>query len=114
MRRLQECGLVRIFTVAPSKNAAPTAGVALLHDGEQAFYWIAGSVPGPSMTVLIGRLLLELKAAGVDCFDFAGANTPSIAEFKRRFGATLTPYFAVTRRPNRLLGAVTRFKSLFS
>ena len=77
-----------------------------MHDAQTAHYWIAGSPPGPAMTVLLGHTLPRLRDAGLQRFDFVGANTPSIAEFKRHFGPTLTPYFhleKITRPELRLL-----------
>jgi len=86
---------------APS--AFPSAGVVVLGEVPDAYYWVAGSIPGPAMTVLLGKLSYELSIKGYKTFDLVGANTPSIAEFKRRFSAVLTPYFRVRHVRNRLL-----------
>ena len=86
---LQAAGLAR--TVAARRGGAVEAAIVLASDGRTASYWIAGSVPGSAMTVLLGHTLRQLAAEGVEAFDFCGANTPSIAEFKRRFGSTLAP-----------------------
>jgi len=80
------------------------AGLMILHDESTAHYWIAGSVPGPSMTVLIGEVLSILSTSSISVFDFVGANTPSIAEFKRSFGPILTQYYHLRRRPQFSLG----------
>jgi len=89
-------GRVRCFVAR--QNGTPQAGLAILHDGRTAHYWIAGSYPGPSMTTLIGHVLPHLHASGIATFDFVGANTPTIAEFKRRFGPDLVPYYYLSRR----------------
>ena len=97
---------VRLFTATAVADGAPEGGLAVLHDGRTAHYWIAGSTPGPAMTVLLGHTLPRLRDAGLQTFDFVGANTPSIAEFKRHFGPALTPYFHLekfTRPELRLL-----------
>ena len=63
------------------------------------------------MTVLLGHVLARLREEGVAYFDFVGANTPSIAEFKRRFGSELVSYFRArhTARPElRLLDRLRR------
>lgn len=73
----------------------PEAGLIVLRHGPQAHYWVAGSRPGPAMRVLLGEALPRLAAAGVSCFDYVGANTASIAEFKRQLGGSLTPYHAL-------------------
>ena len=105
-------GHARLFTATPTEGTAPEGGLAVLHDGQTAYYWVAGSTPGPAMTVLLGHTLPRLRDAGITTFDFVGANTPSIAEFKRHFGPVLTPYFhleKITRPELRLLHRLTRF-----
>ncbi|MFK7849153.1 MAG: GNAT family N-acetyltransferase [Rhodothermales bacterium] len=104
--------MVRCFTVSLQDSEKPEAGIVILHDAHTAYYWIAGSKPGPAMTVLIGKVLKELKHAEFETFDFVGANTPSIAEFKRRFGPTLRPYIAGLVTPNRILNTLLRTKRL--
>lgn len=82
------------------------AAVILLSDAGRAYYWIAGGRPGNGMTVLIGELLSRFDPAEVALFDFVGANTPTIAEFKRRFGSRLETYYSLRyygRRDLRLL-----------
>ncbi|MEX0599100.1 MAG: GNAT family N-acetyltransferase, partial [Rhodothermales bacterium] len=85
------------FAVRHKSSDEIHAAVVILNDGRTAYYWIAGSRPGDGMTVLIGELLPRLFNQGIELFDFMGANTPGIAEFKRKFGARLVPYFALTR-----------------
>lgn len=97
-------GLARPFIAR--KGAEPAAGTILLSDGRTAYYWMAGSAPGAAMTVLLAEALERLRVEGVRHFDLVGANRPSIAEFKRRLGAHLVPYFRarVSTRPElRLL-----------
>lgn len=84
-------------------GAAPSAGVVVLGEAPDAYYWVAGSIPGPAMTILLGKLSYELSKRGYKTFDLVGANTPSIAEFKRRFNPVLTTYFRVRHVRNRLL-----------
>ena len=108
---LQKAGMVRMFTVTPNDEDRPTAALALLHDEEVAYYWLAGSVPGHSMTVLLGQLLPRLAADGIRLFDFVGANTPYIAEFKRRFGPALIPYYATGCSPGKLFASLQSLKS---
>lgn len=95
VENLHEDSWIRAFTARPQDKELPEAGVIVLHEPPRAAYWIAGSVPGPAMTMLVGHLLTTLHTEGYTALDFVGANTPSIAEFKRRFGSRLTPYFRV-------------------
>ncbi len=98
--RLVRDGHARLFTVR--HGGALEGGSAILHDGRTAHFWIAGSKRGPAMTVLLGKTLGALADAGISSFDFTGANTPSIAEFKRQFGARLTTYYRLEWRPSML------------
>ncbi len=111
-RRLHQAGMARTFIARRPATRTVEAGVCVLHDGRTAAYWIAGSRPGGAMTVLLGHLLPALRDEGLLAFDFVGANTPSIAEFKRRFGAVLTPYYQAEIRPSRWLRLLHRARTL--
>lgn len=95
--RLREAGLAMAFAVRRKGTGDVEASVVAVRDDRSAYYWLAGSRPGNAMTVLIGEMLPRLFDTGIESFDFVGANTPSIAEFKRRFGAELLPYFRLVR-----------------
>ncbi len=86
------------------------AGIVALHGGDNAaWYWLAGSVPGPAMSVLVARMTTFLHEQHIGIFDLMGANTPPIAEFKRRFGGELVPYHHLSapgRGPAMLLAWV--------
>ena len=90
---LAGAGLTRVFGAIPEGESAPEAAVVALHDERTALDWIAGSRPGPAMTVMLAGVLERLAADGLERFDFGGANVPTIAEFKRKFGGHLVPYF---------------------
>jgi Acetyltransferase (GNAT) domain len=111
VRELQRMGFVRIFTVRRTPSSNVEAAVGLLVAGDTAYYWMAGSLPGEAMTVLLGNLLPRLSDEGVKTFDFAGANTPTIAEFKRRFGGVLTPFYTAERISHPILKALAFLKS---
>lgn len=96
--RAYELGLADLLIVRTAVGD-PAAGVALLTDGTRATYWVAGSEPGPGMTALFGLLVPHLIDAGYEDFDLVGANTPSIAEFKRRLGGSLHSYLRVESTP---------------
>ena len=82
----------------------------VLTHGRTAYYWIAGSVPGPAMTVILGAVLGRLRSEGFESFDFLGANTPSIAEFKRRFGPALVEYPRLVASRSRIFEAMLSAK----
>lgn len=97
-------GAANIFVARNRSTSEIDASVVLLFDDSTAFYWIAGSKPGPAMTVLIADLLMECRRRGLRTFDFVGANTPGIADFKRRFGPDLIEYTSLIGASPGVLG----------
>ncbi len=63
-------------------------------------------------TSLLWSLMCSLFERGVTTYDLCGANTPSIAEFKRTMGADLAPYFRTTWHRPGLTRAVARVRPL--
>lgn len=110
VRQLAEEGYVRVFAATRHGIAFPEAVVIIAHDGRTAHYWIAGSTPGPAMGVLLATVVPKLKDADIASLDFAGANVPSVAEFKRKYGAVLYPYFRVRCVSNPLLRILDRLR----
>ena len=90
-RALVEAGMAEAFVAAPATGGAAEAGLVMAWHGERAHYWVVGSEPGPAMAVLVGHATDVLRARGVRRVHFGGANTPSVAEFKRNFGWHLVP-----------------------
>ena len=66
------------------------------------------------MTVLVGNLLARLRDQGVHMLDFVGANTPSIAEFKRKFGSRIVPYYRVEHVVRPELRVLQRFRKMLA
>ncbi len=64
-----------------------------------AYDWIAGTNPQyldeNANHLLAWEIFKKLSSEGAKTFDFLGANTPSIVEFKRSFGGELVTYFEV-------------------
>lgn len=87
-----DCGRARVYTARSRPENRVEAGIVVLHRGTTAWYWLSGSVPGPSMTVLVAHVAADLASHGIQQFDLMGANTASIAEFKRRLGAQRLGY----------------------
>lgn len=108
VRALDGAGLVRVFVAR--RGGTPEAGLFVLTDGRTAHYWLAGSVPGPAMTVLVGHVMERFREEGTAYFDFVGANTPSIAEFKRKFGGRLVPYFRARHTAHPALRLLDRLR----
>ncbi|MBO6576152.1 MAG: GNAT family N-acetyltransferase [Rhodothermales bacterium] len=107
---LLEAGLGRCLVAL--RDGQAEAGVVFLVDGPRAWYWLAGSKPGPAMTVLMASALEKLGALGVTDIDMVGANTATIAEFKRRLGGRLVPYWAATRSTGLVARGVAALAAL--
>lgn len=97
VQQLTDDGLVRTVHVTDTSGDLK-AGIILLVNKEKAWYWVAGSHRGPAMTVLLAHTLAFLHEQGIKTLDMVGANTPAIAEFKRRFGGIGVDYLHVSRR----------------
>ena len=95
VRNAESTGMASSFAVRRRDSGDIQAGIVALRSNQRGYYWVVGSIPGPAMTVLLGKMLPKLHASGIEEFDLMGANTPTIAEFKRRFGARLTPYYRI-------------------
>jgi hypothetical protein len=91
--RLMDAGILQLFGARDTSSGSSVAVCAVLRTADRAAYWLAGSQPGPGMTVVMGALFEYLAREGVRELDMVGANTPSIAEFKRRFGSKLSVYY---------------------
>lgn len=110
-RDLVYAGLARVYGLHDRHTGEIVAAIVALHDERTAWYWIAGSKPGPGMTVLMAHVQDELHAAGIATLDLMGANTPGIAEFKRRFGGQHVTYAHVSSRS--LIGGLTNSMAHF-
>lgn len=108
--RSVERGAAHFMALQSPGSGRLEAGIVALHDGHgTAWYWLAGSVPGTAMSVLVARMAAFLHEKQIRRFDLMGANTPPIAEFKRRFGGERVPYCHLStpgRGPAMLLAAV--------
>lgn len=79
----------------------------------QVYDWVAGTDPEhlkSGVTVfLVVEILLELQRRGFRAFDFGGANTPGVADFKQGFNGSLVFGFDTQLPPastrNRLIAA---------
>jgi hypothetical protein len=114
VEKLLHRGIATAYAAVQKNSGKTEAGIVTLSEGDTAYYWLAGSRPGPSMTVLLGKLCERLYEEGFSTLDLVGANTPSIAEFKRRFGSTLVPYHHAERVLRPELRIVDYIRSLRS
>lgn len=101
-RRARAADLTETWAVeAPDGKLA--AAVAFARGESCVYAWIAGAAPEYRDSGATPLLYWEfLQRTEAPCFDFAGANIPAIALFKRGFGGRLVPYFATDGYRTRL------------
>ncbi|NOY05274.1 MAG: GNAT family N-acetyltransferase [Chlorobi bacterium] len=82
----------------------------VVNDAGTWYDWIAGALPdsSPASHVLVDFLIERALDRGADTFDFMGANTPKVIDFKRAFGGILFLTFNVEWERNALLRFLRR------
>lgn len=92
--------LLRIYSIVDAEANVHAERAILVHK-DHAYDWIAGTnlqmEDEHANHLLVWEIFKRLSGEGVRTFDFLGANTPSVVEFKRGFGGNLTCYFEVRR-----------------
>ncbi|MBR9973955.1 MAG: GNAT family N-acetyltransferase [Bacteroidetes bacterium] len=76
-------------------DGRPAAVRVVLRDGPRLFDWLAGSDPAVAPSAshwLVHTILDRFSGEGCELFDFMGANTPGVSDFKRGFGGSLFEY----------------------
>ena len=95
-----EAGLAQTYAIASPDGTA--AVVAFVEGFDTTYAWAAGADPEYNHTGAISLLYWQYwDTVAHNCFDFVGANIPSIAFFKRGFGCDLAPYYAVVGYKSR-------------
>jgi hypothetical protein len=86
----------------------------MIRDGDTLYDWLAGSDPplAPSGSHwLLHVLLSRYLDAGCRHFDFMGANTPGVSDFKRSFGGSQIAYMEMEWYRPSLLRHVNQLRS---
>lgn len=94
LAELRRADLARCFA-ARHPDGRPAAVRVVLRDGPRLFDWLAGSDPSVAPSAshwLVHTILDRFSTEGCEVFDFMGANTPGVSDFKRSFGGTLCEY----------------------
>ena len=93
IEQLDKTGMLRYFAAQTADGQTVSARVGVVSANGTIYDWIAGTDPDflkqGAAVFLIAEVLMELKRAGFKQFDFGGANTPSIADFKQGFNGEL-------------------------
>lgn len=112
VRRLDEACVrrnARRLLVAEDAEGRHHAGVYVVWDANAAYYLIGGGDPdlrNSGATSLCMWEAIRFAATVTRTFDFEGSMLEPVERFFRAFGATQTPYFAVSKTPSRVLKTV--------
>ena len=107
LEALTRIGMARCLALYDAEGVL-SAALAVLEDDRRTYTWLAGSRPGPALTILQHTLIEQVVAEGRSV-DLLGANHPTIAFFKAGFcGDAIVHFHAVHYRSPalRLLGAL--------
>lgn len=87
----------------------PISGIFVLHDDHTVYALFAGiSADKRDVTnsELVHAFVLQQKGFIGKTFDFLGANTQHLEQFKRSFGGELVPYFKINYTKNLLVNSL--------
>jgi CelD/BcsL family acetyltransferase involved in cellulose biosynthesis len=96
-RRLPD-GWVRPYEVTVDGDYA--GGLVVLDDGDTVYRWQGGAKPDADLPVndrLDWHVIERALDRGRSRYDFVGANTAGLCEYKAKFNPTLTTYYRVER-----------------
>jgi lipid II:glycine glycyltransferase (peptidoglycan interpeptide bridge formation enzyme) len=78
-------------------SETPVNSSAILVFKNSAYYWLAGTNPEYFNTganqLVMWNVMKDLVDNNIHNFDFVGANTPGVSEYKATYNARLVPYF---------------------
>ncbi len=80
----------------------PASGQVILYYKNKAYYWLAGANPEYLNSGVNQGLMKEVfdnfKKKNITDFDFIGANTPGVAEYKASYNYPIIPYFHIKKQ----------------
>lgn len=110
LSNLNKCKLY--FSRDEHSNFMSTAFI--IWDNQTAYYLMGANHPefrsAASGGLVLWTAMKELAEMGIKEFDLYGANTESIALYKRGFGGQLIPYYRVTKSNSLLFRAIDSFR----
>jgi hypothetical protein len=99
LRALSEQRIARMYT-AVLPGGAILAARAVIPDHDTVYDWLAGAdLAAADISAshwLVSAIQRRFAEEGFRTFDFMGANTPGIVDFKRSFGGETVPYHIAT------------------
>jgi lipid II:glycine glycyltransferase (peptidoglycan interpeptide bridge formation enzyme) len=106
---VRHANLLRIYSVVDAEANVHAERAVIVHNN-RAYDWMAGTnlqiEDEHGAQFLVWEILKRLSAEGVQTFDFLGANTPRVMEFKRSFGGMFLTYFLVNYFSSPLIRAL--------
>ncbi|MCF8307727.1 MAG: GNAT family N-acetyltransferase [Bacteroidales bacterium] len=95
----------------------PVAGQAILFFNNTAYYWLAGGNPEYFNTgvnqYIMYKIIEDSFSNGMKWFDFIGANTPGVENYKATYNFPLVPYYKVKKTlglyPNLMMFLKNKF-----
>jgi hypothetical protein len=110
IKKTLEKNIGKIFTISDNKGVI-TSSRAVLCWNNIVYDWIAGtsvkSKESNSTHFLLWKILQIYSRKGCRFFDFMGANTKKILDFKRSFGGELTTYYEVKHYSSKWIKMLT-------
>ncbi|MBN1291477.1 MAG: GNAT family N-acetyltransferase [Candidatus Latescibacteria bacterium] len=103
-------GLGEMRTVL-NKAGDVVSSMVVVSDETNAYAWISGSIPESNSSGAFSLLFWDvIRRYSENCtyLDMVGANIPSVAFFKKGFGAKLKPYYVTERYSSHFSKAVFR------
>jgi lipid II:glycine glycyltransferase (peptidoglycan interpeptide bridge formation enzyme) len=108
--------LLRIYSIADAQGNIHAERAVVLWK-QQVYDWIAGTdtrfMEHNATHLLVWEILTRLSAEGYTTFDFLGANTPHIVDFKQSFGGKLTTYYDVSFYRSRWIKMLDNVRKRF-
>ena len=104
----------KIF-VAEDDEGQLHAGVFIVWDNQSAYYLMSGGDPklrNSGATSFLMWHAIQFASTVTKKFDFEGSMIEPVERFCRAFGAIQTPYFIVTKSPNKFFPWVSSLKSI--
>lgn len=114
VRTLQQEGIAECYGASLPAGAV-IAARAVIPDGDVLFDWLAGAEIAhhdiAASHWLVARILQEASARAMRRFDFMGANTPGVTDFKRSFGGLTTPYLVAAYYRHPIIHSLERARN---
>jgi lipid II:glycine glycyltransferase (peptidoglycan interpeptide bridge formation enzyme) len=108
--------LMRIFSIYGEDNTMYSSRAILVWN-KMVYDWIAGAgkdnLNSNATHLLVWNILQKLIREGYKSFDFMGANTPGIIDFKKSFGGELHTTYDVTFYSSRFMSMLFKINSSF-